>query len=210
MAATSRKMFLTAYSSVKGQRRKGSEAILICTHFQESWGTWAAVVRSHTPHPMRHSILCATQRRDIEWVGNQLSIFLSFSFPKIFEQFPAINKHPRRSNRLRAGEHPAQRPVRRRIRIILYTSYWPYFLVRRQALLPGSQKYSEVPCDDGTVTEKGRTSSTAPWCLRNKKSGGYFLVLRWKGLYPFLPVRIPASTPNRKHFKDILIGKVAN
>lgn len=43
------------------------------------------------------------QTGDIEWVGIQLSIFLSFFFPRAFEQFTAVNKQTQKSNRLRAG-----------------------------------------------------------------------------------------------------------
>lgn len=141
MAAISRKIFLTVCNSVKEQQ-KGSEAALICTCFQEASGTFTAVVPSHTPCSERHSTQCTSSNMR-RWMGwNSAFYFSFFSFLKAFEQFTAINKHARRSNRLRAGQCFAQKPVGRgAITRMQYPLHFPdcISLVRRQPPLWASK-----------------------------------------------------------------------
>lgn len=113
MAATSRKIFLTAYNSLKGQQKTVQKLLSLIRAFkrlQEPLLLWSP----HMLHTLRGTVYRAlAQGGGIEWLGIQLSIFLSVFFPKASEQFPAVNKHAQRSNRLRAGERSAQKPVRR-------------------------------------------------------------------------------------------------
>lgn len=79
MAATSRKIFLTAYNSLKGQRKTVQKLLSLIRAFkrlQEPLLLWSP----HMLHTLRGTVYRAlAQGGDIEWLGIQLSIFLSLS-----------------------------------------------------------------------------------------------------------------------------------
>lgn len=100
---TAQETFLAPCGSAEEQQ-KGSAAALIHRRLQEAWGTWDAMGCRRALHILRGRAYCApAQIGDPEWVGIQLSIVLSLFSLKASEQWPAINKHAQRRNRLRGG-----------------------------------------------------------------------------------------------------------